>query len=86
MVYALNLDKETSRILSVTYDKYAPEYQPRVETFPSPASDYLYINGEFVYDPLPVEPEDPEEEISDTQKIADLEAAVMELAAIIGGE
>ena len=56
MVYALNLDPETYRVLSVTEDQYGAEGQPRVESFPEgDISDYLYVNGEFVYSPLPPE-------------------------------
>lgn len=53
MLYALNLS-EDNRILSVTYDEYAPKEQPRVESFPEGnLVDYKYINGEFIHDPLP---------------------------------
>ena len=55
-MYALNLDTD-NRILSVTYDEFAPEDYPRVETIPEGnVADYKYINNEYVYDPLP-EPE-----------------------------
>ena len=55
-MYALNLDTD-DRILSATFDEYAPEYQPRVEELPEgDISDYKYIDGKYVYDPLP-EPE-----------------------------
>lgn len=55
-MYALNLDTD-GRILSATFDEYAPEYQPIVEELPEgDISDYKYIDGEYVYDPLP-EPE-----------------------------
>lgn len=63
MKYALNLDIETKRVLSVTKDEYGAAGQPRVELFPPNISDYLYIDGEFIYDPLP-EPEEPEPEPS----------------------
>lgn len=60
-MYALNLNEE-NRVLSVTLDKYAPEDQPRVEELPEGnIADYLYVDGEFVHDPLP-EPELPEAE------------------------
>lgn len=56
-MYALNLDKD-HRILSATYDQYAPQSQPRVNTLPTGnISDYKYENGGYVYDPLPVPPE-----------------------------
>lgn len=54
-MYALNLG-EDGRILSVTRPKYAPSYAPRVETLPEGNTcDYLYRDGEFIYDPLPEE-------------------------------
>ena len=57
-MYALNLG-ENGRILSVTYDQYAPSSQPRVDTLPDGnITDYLYVANEYVYDPLskPTEP------------------------------
>lgn len=58
MKYALNLG-EDNRILSVTYDEFAPAEQPRVTDLPEgDVADYLYVDGEYVYDPLPIiEPE-----------------------------
>lgn len=66
-MYALNLDTD-NRILSVTYDEFAPEDYPRVETIPEGnVADYKYINNEYVYDPLPepepIEPEPTADEI-----------------------
>lgn len=56
-MYALNLG-ENNRILSATFDKYAPQSQPRVDTLPEgDVSDYLYVDGGYVYDPLPKPPE-----------------------------
>lgn len=57
-MYALNLGSvlETDndrRILSVTFDKYAPADQPRVDALPEGSvSDYLYVDGEYVFSPL----------------------------------
>lgn len=69
MMYALNLDTD-GRILSVTYDQYAPQSQPRVDTLPDgDVSDYRYENGQYVYDPLPKPPE-PEPEPT-TEEILD---------------
>lgn len=58
MMYALNLD-DKNRILSITFDKYAPIHQPRVEKLPEGnVCDYLFVDGEYIYNPLPVvEPE-----------------------------
>ena len=56
MRYALNIS-DNNRILSVTYEKYSTEGMPIVETLPDGnISDYLYVNGEYVYDPLPIPP------------------------------
>ena len=53
-MYALNLN-EDNRILSVTFDQYAPAEQPRVDTLPDgDVNDYLYVDNEYVYDPIPV--------------------------------
>ena len=55
-MYALNLS-EDKRILSATFEEYATEDMPKVETLPDgDISDYRYVAGEYVYDPLP-EPE-----------------------------
>ena len=52
MRYALNL-AEDGRILSATYEQYAPEDAVIVDELPEGnVSDYRYVNGEFVYDPL----------------------------------
>ena len=66
MKYALNL-AEDGRILSATYEKYAPADAVLVNTLPEGnISDYLYVDGAYVYDPLPEseEPETPETELS----------------------
>ena len=60
-MYALNLN-EDRRILSVTYPQYAPESAELVETLPEGnVYHYLYIDGQYVYDPLPIQ-EKPVEE------------------------
>lgn len=61
MNYALNLSDD-GRILSATYPEYAPKDAVTVDELPEgDIFEYLYVNGEFVHDPLPV-PEMPEEE------------------------
>ena len=58
-MYALNLNEE-GRILSATSDKFGAPNQPRVNELPEGnLPDYLYIDGEYIYDPLP-KPEEPE--------------------------
>ena len=66
-MYALNLDTD-GRILSATYEKYAAEGMPVVDSLPTgetteenDISNYKYIDDEFIYDPLP-KPPDPEPE------------------------
>jgi hypothetical protein len=53
-MYALSLD-DNNRILSVCVAlPTTPEDMPRVEALPeSDVTDYLYINGEYIHDPLP---------------------------------
>ena len=62
-MYALNLDTD-GRILSATYEKYAAEGMPVVDSLPTgktieenDISNYKYIDDEFIYDPLPKPPE-----------------------------
>ena len=58
MKYAINLD-ENNRILSATFEAYADKSCIIVNDLPDGnISDYLYQNGEYIYDPLP----DPEPE------------------------
>ena len=81
MRYALNLD-EDGRILSVTFEKYAPDDAVLVDELPEgDVSNYRYVDGEFVYDPLP-EPEYPETEPSYEERIAELEAMMNALLGV----
>lgn len=58
MKYALNL-AEDGRILSVTFEKYAPANDVIVEELPDgDVSQYRYVDGEFVHDPIPEEKPD----------------------------
>lgn len=51
--YALNLDVD-GRILSATYEAYATKNMPIVDTLPDgDITDYKYIDGSYVHDPLP---------------------------------
>lgn len=60
MKYALNL-AEDGRILSATFEQYAADGMPLVDELPDGnISDYLYRDGKYVYDPLPVVAEDSE--------------------------
>jgi hypothetical protein len=61
MKYALNL-AEDGRILSATYEKYAPADAVLVDELPEGnLYEYRYVDGAYVYDPIP-EPEQPEPE------------------------
>lgn len=63
-MYSLNLDTD-NRILSACVCLEGSEYKNVVDTLPDGnISDYKYVDGEYVYDPLP-EPElQPEEPIT----------------------
>ena len=71
--YALNL-ADDKRILSATYEEYATAEMPIVETLPDGnIADYLYIDGEYVYEPLP-QPEPIEPEPTEAEQLrADIE-------------
>lgn len=56
MKYALNL-AEDGRILSATYEEFAPADAPLVDELPEGnIADYRYVDGAYVHDPIPVEP------------------------------
>jgi len=55
-MYALNIDKETNRILSVCVVLENGNYDgmPVVDSFPhGNVSEYLYTDGRYVHSPLP---------------------------------
>lgn len=73
MIHALNLDKD-NRVLSTTWDEYAPPKYPRVKDKDMPKKEdgtkddvrnYLYIDGKFVYEPLPEDSEIESESTTD---------------------
>ena len=77
-MYALHL-AEDGRILSATYPEYAPEGAVIADTLPDgDISDYLHIDGAFVYDPLPVPVPEPTPE----ERIAELEAMIEALTGV----
>ncbi|MDD6477104.1 MAG: hypothetical protein PUF69_05155 [Eubacteriales bacterium] len=68
--YALNLDAD-GRILSATYEAYATAGMLVVSTLPDgDITDYKYIDGSYVYDPLP-KPE-PELQEPTTDELLDI--------------
>lgn len=63
MNYALNLARD-NRVLSVTYPQFAPTGAVVVGVLPDgDVSDYLYVDGQYVYDPMP-EPKQPEVDVT----------------------
>ena len=55
MKYALNLS-EDYRVLSVTFEKYAPQDAIKVDELPEGnIADYKFINNEFIYEPIMAE-------------------------------
>lgn len=61
--YALNLDPETHRVLSATFIKYYnPGYVKAVSLPEGNISQYRYVDGEYVYDPITEETETVTEE------------------------
>lgn len=75
-MYALNLDTD-GRILSATFEEYATEDMPKAETLPDgDITDYLYVDGVYVYEPL------PEPEPTPTEPTAD---EVLDVLLGIGG-
>ena len=76
MRYVLNLDSETNRILSAGIMPHPPEEAVLVDMLPDGnIVDYLYINGEYVYDPLP-EPEPVEPDLTLEERVTVLEGKV----------
>lgn len=69
--YALNLATD-GRVLSATYPEYAPEDAVIVDSLPDgDITDYLYIDGEFIFDPPPLDPVDPPKPSTDDSYIWD---------------
>lgn len=79
-MYALNI-AEDGRILSATYPQYAPADAVIVDTLPEGnLPNYRYVDGEYIYDPLPV-PEEPEPTPTPEERIAQLEGENKTLTA-----
>ena len=81
-MYVLNLDKDTNRVLSVGKMPHPPAGAVLVDTLPDDdITDYLYVDGAYVYNPLP-EPEQPEPTPTNSERITALEDTI---TALIGG-
>lgn len=86
--YALNIRADDNRILSATYEEYAVEGMPIVDALPSGETpeendigNYKYVDGEYVYDPLPAPPEPEPIETAD-----DVLNALLGIEQTDGGE
>ena len=74
-MFALNLDKETNRVLSACVVLPSRSYDGMVIVESLPNGDpyeYLYIDGEFIHDPLP----SPEVEDNGPSQLDIIEAQV----------
>ena len=82
MKYALNL-ADDGRILSACFvSEYTPADSVFVDELPEgDVSEYLYVNGQYEYNPLP-KPEQPEAQPTDAERITELEEA---LAMLLSG-
>ena len=81
-MYALNIS-ENGRVLSATFEKFAKGNTVIVKELPEGnISDYLYVDGAFVSNPLPI-PEELEEKPTNDQRITDLEEGFTELEAAV---
>lgn len=80
---ALNLDaNDGNRILSCTFEEFAPPDQPRVTEIPDDdVTKYKYVDGEYIYDPRP-EPPEPEP----TETTDDILNALLGISEADGGE
>ena len=75
MRYKLNV-AEDGRILSATFERFGTEEMPAVDELPKgELTDYRYLVGEYVYDPVG---DDPEEDPKPTldERITELESAL----------
>lgn len=63
--YALNL-ADDGRILSATYEEYATEVMLIVDALPEGSiTDYRYVDGVYIYDPIPEPGPSVEEQIAE---------------------
>ena len=86
--------EEDGHVVSAAWYRVPPNGAVMVPRSALPEGDvtqYRYVNGEFVHDPLPEpeptqEPQTPEERIAALEQLAaEQDAALIELAALIGG-
>lgn len=77
-MYALNLE-ENGRILSVCNCLEGQIYEYVVDSFPDgDVTEYRYVNGEFIHDPLPKPQPEPELQGAEYATYDELAAAIKE--------
>ena len=82
-MYAINLDKE-GRILRATISGYADAESIIIDQLPDgDITDYKYVDGEYIYDPLP-EPEEPPAVETVEEKIERVEANLLYFSMMTG--
>ena len=81
---AVNIDKETNRILSACVVLPNGNYtdMPIVDTLPEDdITDYLYMAGEYIYSPLPKAETAPA--VTEAERLEAIEMAIAEIAEVI---
>lgn len=69
MMYALNLNNDDRILSACVLLPSTPDTMPRVDSLPDgDINDYLFVNGEYVFDPVPT-PEPPEPEPTDFDRL-----------------
>lgn len=68
-MFALNLNEENRILSACVVLPYTPKAMPKVDSLPDGyINDYLFVNGEYVFDPVPT-PEPPEQEPTDFDRL-----------------
>ena len=68
-MFALNLDTDDRILSACVVLPSTPDTMPRVNNLPDgDINDYLFVNGEYVYEPIPT-PEPPEPEPTDYDRL-----------------
>ena len=83
--YKLNIG-EDGRVLSATFAKYGAPGQPEVDELPKRLSDYRYVDGELVHDPLPKPEHEKPEKLSKKMTVEERLARLEKLHGIADEE
>lgn len=68
-MFALNLNNDNRILSACVVLPCTPDIMPRVDSLPGGnINDYLFVNGEYVFDPVPT-PEPPEPEPTDFDRL-----------------